>query len=135
MIHPARTLLLLVAAASLACASGHPSTPRPPRVNPRLITTEELRESRANTAMDAIQFLRPNWLQRGGALSMRSDTEIAVYLNDSRLGGVETLRSLEVRSIETIRFYDGPTAQARFGLDNQHGAIQVTTVAGGARTM
>jgi hypothetical protein len=132
MIHPTRVLLLLATVASVAC-SGHnsASTPRAARTNPREITAEEIRGSAANNAMEVVQFLRPAWLQRHGAMSFGNDGDIVIYLNDVRMGGRDALGQVEARSIATIRFYDGPSAQARFGLNHLHGAIQISTVAGG----
>ncbi|MGH7463012.1 MAG: hypothetical protein ACREMA_18555 [Longimicrobiales bacterium] len=50
-----------------------------------------------------------------------------VYIDDTRLGGVETLRSISTASISYIRYYDGVTATGRWGIDHGQGVIFVST--------
>ena len=80
-------------------------------------------------AFMTVQSLRPNWLRAHGAvsLSMRTTGSIKVYLDGSLLGGPETLRSITMRSLSSIRYLDGLQASERWGLDHSMGAIVLVT--------
>ena len=43
------------------------------------------------------------------------------------MGGVETLRTIDLRPVTYIRYFDGIAATARWGLDHGAGAIYVST--------
>jgi hypothetical protein len=92
-----------------------------------VITREQLVEHNFNTAFDAVQALRSNWLRKRGEDSFRSPTQIWVYVDDVRMGGIESLRSIPRTGIEFIRYYDALTASARWGLDHGQGVIYVST--------
>jgi hypothetical protein len=121
-----RLLVLLLVTGMSACASAD-STPGS-RGSGNLIPTDEVRASSVANAYDLIQAVRPSWLRTHGAYSFHAEGEILVYLDDARLGGVDTLKSLELAGIDSIRFLDSLTASARFGLNHTHGAIQVRSV-------
>jgi hypothetical protein len=130
--------LMLCLAFSLtlgACASsGAPdgTTDRPMRrASSTLISSEEVRASNAANAFELIQAARPGWLRKRGAVSFGRDGGVLVYLDDSRLGGLDVLNSLQLSGIDSIRFMDATTASARFGLSHPHGAIQVVPRRGG----
>lgn len=121
IIRPAIFLLLS------ACAARTPAATRslPDR---SVITQREILEHRFETVYDAIQALRPIWLQTRGTNSMNATpTQIQVYLDNNRLGGVETLSTINLGSVVYIRHYDGVAATARWGLDHGQGAIYVST--------
>lgn len=101
------------------------SSPDPERFNSRVISTEEVQSSSARNAFELVQLLRPGWLQKKGAYSFREDGDIVVYLDDMRVGGPDALRQIETTALSSIRFLDPVTAQARFGLNHNYGAIQV----------
>jgi len=116
-------VLLLVA----ACAA---RAPRPTHAVPdrNVITQQELQEHRFETLFDAIQALRPIWLQTRGTNTLQAQaTQIQVYLDNSRMGGIETLSTINISSVVYIRHYDGIEATARWGLDHGQGAIYVST--------
>jgi hypothetical protein len=50
-----------------------------------------------------------------------------VYLDGVRMGGIDQLRTIDVRPVTYIRFFDGIAATARWGLDHGAGAIYVST--------
>jgi len=52
---------------------------------------------------------------------------VQVYLDDSRLGGVDALRNLSLANVVYIRHIDGVDAAARWGLDHGNGVILVAT--------
>jgi hypothetical protein len=121
LVRPAALLLLT------ACATHTPAATRvPPDRN--IITQQEIVDQRFETVFDAIQALRPNWLQTRGTNSLtQTPTQVQVYLDNSRLGGIETLSTVNLASVVYIRHYDGLAATARWGLDHGQGVIYIST--------
>lgn len=120
-------LVLLTLAPLAACSAGAAAGAASPRQQRDLLTPERIRETGATNAYDVVANLRPHWLRTRGTDSFQSPTEVQVYLNESRLGGVETLRSISTIEIAYIRYFDGLSASARWGLDHGQGAIYVVT--------
>src|SRR5439155_36991 len=56
-----------------------------------------------------------------------AEGDVVVYLDQSRLGGPETLRTIQVNAATAIRHYSASEAEARFGPGHLHGAIQIIT--------
>ena len=76
---------------------------------------------------DAVLALHSNWLRTRGSDSFTSPTQVQVYVDGTRYGGVESLRTLPVGSVNYIQHFDGLTASARWGLDHGQGVIFVST--------
>ena len=114
-------LLLFVAACSKPAASGSPTQSR------NSLSGEEMLRAGYPDAFTTVQSLRPNWLQRRGATSLRGSTGIKVYLDGSLLGGPDQMRQIMIRSISSIRYLDALEASERWGLDHGAGAIVLTT--------
>lgn len=110
--------------ATAACASR--GAPRP-AIDRNLLVTEQFSERGFNTPYDVIASLRSNWLAERGPDSFMSPTKVQVYLDGIRMGGVETLRTMDIRPVVYIRHFDGLAATARWGLDHGSGAIYVST--------
>lgn len=91
------------------------------------ITRTQIAEHHFNTAYEAVEALRSNWLLTRGTDSFSSPSAVQVYMDLTRLGGVDQLRSIAVTNIAYIRYFDGVTATARWGLDHGAGAILVST--------
>jgi hypothetical protein len=109
-----------------ACATQ--GTKGPALSNRAVLTSDEMVKAGYPDAFTSVQSLRPQWLVRHGQATLRSANEnIKVYMDDSLLGGVETLRTIAIRSISSIRYMDGLQASERWGLDHGQGAIVVTT--------
>ena len=49
-----------------------------------------------------------------------------------RAGDVEVLRNIQPKLVNAVRFYDGPTATGRWGVDNGAGVIHISTWNDGA---
>lgn len=119
-------LALLVA--SGACASANGSTARTHgRGSATLITEEELSDNTAANLYDAVLSRRPLWLQKRGQISINNPTEVLVYVDNMRMGGVGELRQIQVSSVKEVQYLDGNSAQQRFGIGNGNGAILVVT--------
>jgi hypothetical protein len=124
---PSRLLLGVAFLTIAACASQTPRSATPPSTR-NTLTAEEMQKAGFPDAFTTVQSLRPNWLRTHGTTSFsRSANAIKVYLDDSLLGGPESLRSITMRSISTIRYLDGLQASERWGLDHSMGAIVVVT--------
>jgi hypothetical protein len=109
-----RTYAALVAAlpALAACVShgGAGGTPAPDQ---RLITRAELDQLGARNAYEAVERLRPRWLQaRSGPRGFETGTEIAVFQDQMYLGGLDDLEHLGTEGIFQIKYLDMATAKA-----------------------
>ena len=87
-------------------------------------------QSHTNNAYELVSRYRSEWLRRRGAPSLRPSSGIRVYLGHMELGGVESLRDLNVNMIDSIQFLSGPDATQRFGINHGDGAIVVTPIIG-----
>ncbi|MGH7652800.1 MAG: hypothetical protein ACREMS_13315 [Gemmatimonadaceae bacterium] len=127
-----RSLMLLIAGASLACAPSSTLSNGSGSRNSNVITREEIADSHASNAYEAVRMLRPSFLQSHGpnTLSGADNGYPKVYLNHQFYGDLDSLKSLEVNAISEIHYYNGTEASNRFGLGNVSGAIEVTTTAG-----
>jgi len=94
-----------------------------------VITAEEIHDVSAMDAYEAVRLLRPQWLvPRPPTIIGQDPSEVlAVYLDDTRLGGIEQLRGLNAFDIGSIRFVSTAEATTRWGVGNPYGAIQVVT--------
>ncbi len=97
------------------------------RVDRNVITREQLLEHRFTNAFEAVETLRSNWLLTKGTDSFVAPTEVKVYLDNTNLGGIQTLREIATTSVMFIRYFDGVAATARWGLDHGQGVIYVST--------
>jgi hypothetical protein len=116
---------IALAATVTACASAGTGAPR---VDRNLLTQEQIQETNRQNAYEVVETLRSNWLRTRGPTSLNSqDAQIQVYIDDNRLGGIETLRTISTSLIDHIRWYDGIAATGRWGLDHGAGVIYIST--------
>ena len=132
----ARRIIVVMASACVitACASG----PRnPTSLDPNKISTAEIEEAQRhglNNAYDLIQRARPRWLQIRTERSLRLETTILVYQNDTRLGGIEVLRGMPLTGVSGMRYLDSAQAGLLPGAGSAHveGAIVIATTLRGS---
>ena len=98
-----------------------------PAVDRNTLVQEQFADRGYNTAFDVIQSLRSNWLAARGPDSFVAPTQVQVYLDGVRMGGVDQLRTIDLRPVTYMRFFDGIAATARWGLDHGSGAIYIST--------
>ena len=98
-----------------------------PKVDPSVITQEQIAENHFTTAYQAVESLRSNWLQAKGPDSFTKPSQVRVYMDNSFVGGVETLREITTRTVAYIKHYDGIAATGRWGLDHGAGVIYVSS--------
>src|SRR5262245_36490989 len=123
MDDPMRRTARILAASLLFCAACASGSRTRNSVDHTLITREQLRQNNFTNAYDAVAALHANWLQKRGADSFLTPGEILVYFDETRLGGIETLRSVTSSSIVFIRFFDGVAATNRWGVGHSNGVI------------
>lgn len=118
--------LTAVALIATACATVPPAqlASRTPHRSPYLLTAAEISRLHVNSAFEAVERLKPNFL-----LGMRGESVRAVYLNGARLlGGLENLRMIEASTVQQIVFLDGIEASFRYGPGNRAGVLLVSTL-------
>ena len=116
--------VLLLGTTLGGCASAGTGGARRDR---NVMTLEQIEEADQTNLYDLIRVHRPNWLNARGPNSFRSENPIMVYLNGTRFGDIEELRSLSPYDVREIRYLSAAQAQARFGLGNTRGAIAITS--------
>ena len=102
------------------------------RVDRSVITREQMIKGAYVTVFDAVAALHSNWLRPRGPDSFVLPSVVWVYIDGTRAGGVEVLHNIQPKLVNTVRFYDGPTATGRWGVDNGAGVIHVSTWSDGA---
>jgi hypothetical protein len=98
-----------------------------------IITQEEIIATDLPTAYEIVQRLHPQWLRSRGQVTIGVEEEPpatvgpVVYVNSSRRGDIEELRSIMATNIREIVYYNGRDASLRFGSGHGAGVIQVIT--------
>ena len=115
------------------CAACGSSRSRPERrLDRTVITRDEMLKGNYSTVYDAVAARHSMWLQPRGPDSFVLPSIVWVYIDGARAGGVEILHTIQPRLVNTVRFYDGPSATSRWGVDNGAGVIHVSTWSEGA---
>ena len=135
-----RSIMFLSALASIAavgCASSSSGStgaqqsaqPTPVRRGSRdRITADELATVDAQNALQAVQRLRPSFLQtRGGAASSLTQgaQDVVVYVDQTRMGGPSTLAQIPITDVKEIQYLNASDATQRYGTGHSAGAIIV----------
>lgn len=119
------TLLALAALVLTACAAGPSGSPR---LDPDRISRAEIEEAGPSSAYDLIRKLRPIWLRKRGQTSFTQEGDVAVYLDGTKMGERESLRSVNCDLLESLEFMDARRATNRFGSGHVNGAILLMTL-------
>jgi hypothetical protein len=99
-----------------------------PRTQRDRITSEELATIDVQNALQAVQRLRPNFLQtRGGASSSitQGPQDVVVYVDQTRMGGPSTLAQIPITDVKEIQYLNGTDATQRYGTGHGSGVIIV----------
>jgi hypothetical protein len=107
-------LLGFALAAGTACTSagGAPSTGEAgARGDSRTITEAELLTATQLNLYDYVAAERPRWVRSSTSMSR---TPLLVFVADTRLGGVQTLKTLTTGTVRMVRYYDASAAQQKF---------------------
>jgi hypothetical protein len=119
--------LTVMLGAAAACASSTQGPRSSGRRDARVLGAEEIRTSSASNLYDVIRSQRPEWLIKRGQTSINLEGDIVVYVDNVALGGPESLKSIDVQSVQSARFLNASEAQMRYGVGHMHGAIVVIT--------
>jgi hypothetical protein len=116
-------LPLLCLLLTLACHRGVD------RVAPNFeyLTQDEIRDRNFTNVYDAIASMRANWLVVRGTDSFNNPSEVWVYYDQTKLGGVETLKAVTVNEIAYLRRYSGIDATTRWGVGHSAGVIFISS--------
>jgi hypothetical protein len=117
--------ILALASVVGSCSGVRESAPSGPGVDRDVITLAQLAEH--PDAYTALLALRPMWLRARGPDSIRNPSQVWVYRNGTRIGGVETLREMNTTDILEIRFLDAAAASLQWGMGHAAGVISVTS--------
>ena len=131
-----------------ACASSgstaSAATSSGPKASPNLITADEISRVNVQNAYEAVQKLRPTMLRQRQVASANGQGgvsekmppvtgtgvtagNVVVYMDGTRLGDAEQLRSIAASSIASVRYFSASEAQTKWGSGNPGGAIEVLT--------
>jgi hypothetical protein len=122
-----------VLAASLLCAAClSRAAETTNRLDRSVITRDQMIQANYSSVYDAVAALRSLWLQPRGPDSFVAPSIVWVYIDGTRVGDVGVLKTVQPRMITTVRFYDGPSATSRWGVDNAAGVIHLSTWSEGA---
>ncbi len=149
MIRPALALFCLVTIGSaLGCSAATTSaSSSATKSDAEVVSVAEIRSQDFRNAYEVVQRLRPTWLTKntaptrlgmtvggGGGVQTDSGSGLLVYLDNTRLGGVNALRDITVAGIGSIEYMDAAKATATLpgiGSSAVSGAIVVHSRTGG----
>src|SRR5438132_743624 len=131
-----RTVAVTVLSLSVAALAGRSPLAAQRRSN--VLTSEEIQRANVGTAYDAVQALRPRWLQAPRELGRQPqkglDTRgpgIAVYIGNVSVGDIEYLRTIPAATVLELRWLSPFDAASRFSATDGQSAILVTLKRGG----
>ena len=122
-----RRNLLLSILALAACASGTRSG-ESRRLD--LITRDEIVQTGATNALEAIERLRPQFLRPRGGTSIREgqvQSPPQVFVDGLEVGGPEALRDIPASLVLSIQYSPNRDTEARLGSGQYGGVIRVST--------
>lgn len=126
-----RRVLSFIACTSLgACAAATAGSRRDFGAGRDVITAAEIVAARVTDAYQAVVQLRPEFLRRRGTTAIPSfvSPTAVVYLDDLPFGPAESLKSIPLERVRTIRYLSPTEADLRWGGTHTAGAILVATL-------
>ena len=123
----ATPILTLAALFALGCGIQRVDSDAPPRQ--QVITQAQIDGATAQNVYQLIDQLRPDWFTSRGPTSLTdaSPSVPTVFIDGSRAGGLDFLRTLAPVNVGQIRYWPAGEAAARFGMGHPRGVIEVTS--------
>lgn len=121
-----RSAVAIVALFGAACGFHRKANDVAP-IDHTIITRDQLLDNKFLTVYDAVEALHANWLSARGTDSFQNPSEVRVYLDNTSLGGVQTLRNIASNTVAYVQHFDGVSATARWGIDHVAGVIYVSS--------
>lgn len=130
MSTPSVSRWLASAAILLALSTGchqKPAAESQYRVNPNVVTRQELAEVGTGSVYDAIVRRHGLFLKDRGRTSIygKNIPRAVVFIADTEYGAIETMRNLPADRYEMVRYYPDTEASAKFGSQYMGGVIQL----------
>lgn len=75
------------------------------------LTAEDIALADVSTLYEAVQRLRPRWLEVRAPRGMQTDAAVVVFMDRTYLGGVDELRGLGTEVAASLEFMRGSRAQ------------------------
>lgn len=129
--------LSVLLAAAQACASSGGTKPDVQQSSRDRVTSIEISSTPGSNAYDLVSRLRPQWLKAsgmasiGGGTGSRTSSQVTlVYLDGSKIGELESLRSISstgIKSMEWISSTRAPIVFTDIGSDAVNGVISIKT--------
>ena len=91
------------------------------RGDSKTVTESELAAATQLNLFDFVAAERPRWLATSRGLPL------VIFVDDARVGGVQTLRSLTTATVRMLRYYEASAAQQKFNGRDIGTVIQVIT--------
>ena len=124
MVHPRHLLVLPLVLVLVACGAGT----RRGGGSTNLITRQQLEALETMSAYDAIQRLRPTWLQSRGPTSLGGGPTLPrLHINNSRTSALDELRTIPIHEVETMEYMGPGDATTLFGTGYPGGVIELRT--------
>lgn len=97
-----------------------------------VISRQELEDSDADNAYEAVERLRPLWLRDRGATSVNrpGPTLPTVFVDGTRMGDISHLSTMDITDVERIHFLPPRRASVRYGMGYPRGVIEVISKKG-----
>ena len=108
-------LLIVLAALLVSCAASNSSKGK--KFSSSAITAEEIAQTSAKNAYEAIQLLRPNLLRHRGSRGRAVAIEPVVYLDNIKFGNLASLQTINVLRVQEIEYLKASDATTRFDRD------------------
>ncbi|MES2179873.1 MAG: carboxypeptidase regulatory-like domain-containing protein [Gemmatimonadota bacterium] len=111
------------------------SPAKPATDNPRsgrdVINVEDLADGHYENVYDALAAVRPTWLTARNVQTFDASRAAAtpiVYIDAIKAGSTEELKTIKLNTILRIQHFNGPEAQARWGIGHGDGVILIETI-------
>ena len=136
-------LVLTGAFAVVACTPMMEQDSGPPAHSGRMITEQEIANSGAQTAWEAVRLLsgyvrftddengRPSSMTARGKSSIYLSSAPSLFMDGVRIVDFTVLHELSARNLESIQLITGPDATTYFGTNSGNGVIYIRTKAPG----